>query len=99
MSNIENDINEFADRVRDLVAAHMKASFPSLDVPEIRVDFGTKYARIVRGDSAYCFVNMGNGDILKCAGWKAPAKHARGNIYDEYQGMNAVGPYGAVYMR
>jgi hypothetical protein len=26
------------------------------------------------------FIDLTNGDILKADGWKAPAKHARGNI-------------------
>lgn len=47
---------------------------------------GMKYAKLVRltpgqeGGSAYVFVDLTNGDILKPESWKAPAKHARGNI-------------------
>ena len=42
----------------------------------------------------YAFVDKTNGDILKPATWKAPAKHARGNIYedDRMQFMTAYGP-------
>ena len=65
---------------------------------------GRKYIRIVRTDSAggrsvHCFVNKTNGDVLKAAGWKAPAKHARGNIHDEYNGMKWMGVYGPAYLR
>ena len=41
---------------------------------------GKKYIRIVRGDSVHCFVNKETGDVLKAAGWKAPAKGSRGNF-------------------
>lgn len=33
--------------------------------------------------SVYCFIDLSNGDILKAAGWKAPAKGARGNIFND----------------
>jgi len=47
---------------------------------------GRKYVRIVMkpkgdtGGSVHAFVNLENGDLLKAAGWKAPAKGARGNV-------------------
>jgi hypothetical protein len=30
-------------------------------------------------------VPMKTGDVLKAAGWSAPAKHTRGNIFDNKQ--------------
>ncbi len=63
---------------------------------------GKKYARIVRnepsGKSVYCFVNRENGDILKSASWKAPAQHARGNIFDA-DPSQAITEYGAKSLR
>lgn len=54
---------------------------------KLEIQYGKKYARIVRkdsrlqGGSAWGFVDMTTGAILKAAGWKAPAKNfARGNI-------------------
>ena len=45
---------------------------------------GSKYYKVVmnaRGSrSVYCFINKRNGDILKSAGWRAPAKGARGSV-------------------
>jgi hypothetical protein len=46
---------------------------------------GKKYTRIVmtvngRSNSVHCFIDNANGDLYKAAGWKAPAKHVRGNI-------------------
>jgi hypothetical protein len=62
--------------------------------PVLTAMFGKKYARIVSADadghhrSAWGFIDMTNGDVLKCAGWKAPAKNfARGNISDDQNGL------------
>ena len=39
------------------------------------------------------------GDVLKPASWKTPAKHARGNIFDSTNGLGAAGKYGLAYLR
>jgi hypothetical protein len=57
---------------------------------------GIKYTRIVRGGKAqrsvYCFVD-GDGNILKAAGWKAPAKGVRGTLATV--NIAKVDPYGS----
>lgn len=62
---------------------------------------GVKYIRIVReglgSKSVHCFIDASNGDVLKAAGWKAPAKGARGNIFDAKCGVGRMGPYGPEY--
>lgn len=51
---------------------------------------GRKYLKIIAGNSVWGFINLTNpnfkeGDILKAAGWRAPAlNQARGNIFEEY---------------
>ena len=74
------------------------------------VMFGKRYARIGSHEEAngiWCgwtsryvhhFVDLTTGDILKGASWKAPAKHARGNILRP-DAMDAVSVYGAAYLR
>ena len=37
--------------------------------------------------------------VLLPASWKAPAKHARGNIFDDDNGLRTMGPYGPGYIR
>jgi len=64
---------------------------------------GSKFVRIVREGgcqrSVHCFIDRQTGDVLKAAGWKAPAKHARGNLFDAKQGLGLMGPYGPAYLR
>jgi len=60
---------------------------------------GRKYIRVIRGGSVHCFVDMTNGDVLKAASWKAPAKHARGNIFNIDHGLGSMGEFGPAYLR
>jgi len=53
----------------------------SLDNP------GQKFQRVIMhrrggGDSVAFFIDRNTGDILKAAGWKAPAKGARASLFD-----------------
>ena len=86
----------------DLIEEHYTTQFKNLTVPTLSVDKGRKYARIVVDNGVqkhvHCFIDMTNGNVLKAAGWKAPAKHARGNIFNDDAGMNGVTVHGARYM-
>ena len=53
---------------------------------------GRKFVKVIEGSSVWGFVSLVNGthkdspifvgDIMKAAGWNAPAKHSRGSIFD-----------------
>ena len=62
--------------------------------PKLSAMRGKRYIRIVSESpgsrAAWAFVDQTNGDVLKCDGWKAPAKGARGNIYDADNGCARV---------
>ena len=61
---------------------------------------GKKYIKINQESSGvWAFINADNGDVLKAASWKSPAKHARGNIFDEANGLKFIGPHGPAYLR
>lgn len=60
---------------------------------------GKRYMRVVCGTGVHCFVDKTNGDVLKAASWNAPAKHARGNIYNEKNGLDLMGAHGPAYLR
>jgi len=61
----------------------------------LRVKSGKKYDKVIQGSSVWGFIAKTNGvlkgipynkgDVFKAAGWRAPAKHVRGSIYDTNQ--------------
>jgi hypothetical protein len=73
---------------------------------DFKAMFGPKYVKIVAmttgspigGGSAFCFLDRSNGDVLKSASWRAPAKTARGNIHAGPSGYGLT-RYGAAYLR
>lgn len=65
--------------------------------PSLSLEIGRRYARIVSTDShgssrsAFGFVDLTNGDVLKSDGWKSPAKNfARGNVADANTGTGRM---------
>jgi len=67
--------------------------------PELIFDNITKRNKFARiwavnhsgSRSAWGFINLENGDVLKADGWKAPALNfARGNIYSADHGLSRV---------
>jgi len=82
-----------------------KAGMPNQYKP-VTVEIGNKFIRIWHGTSCWGFISrvddvlkgepIKKGDLLKAATWKAPAKHARGNIMD---GTAQYGVYGPSYIK
>lgn len=60
---------------------------------------GPKYVKVVHGSSVYCFIDRSNGDVLKAASWSRPAKHPRGNIFDESNGLSRCQWTGPEYLK
>ena len=61
-------------------------------------EFARKTDEYVSG-SIFAFIDRINGDVLKPAGTKAPAKKARGNLFDEHNGLKCIGPHGVLTAR
>jgi hypothetical protein len=100
MTDYDTAFASFLDGCKKIVHDYYALHLPSLSCPnDWRVDDGKRYARIVFNNSAHCFVDKTSGAVLKPAGFKAPAKHARGNIYDEHNGLKYMGPHGPAYLR
>jgi len=68
----------------------------------LTVEVGNKYIRLWDGTCCWGFISrvdgelkgslIKKGDLLKPATWKAPAKHARGNIIDGSARYSVYGP-------
>lgn len=95
---------QFFTGVTDKVRASLdKYDNPVFDAEGIGAIEGRRYVKITRTrdgkpTSVFCFVDKTNGNVLKAAGWSAPAKHARGNIYSDRNGMEGIGAFGAHYL-
>jgi hypothetical protein len=104
--NFETALNDFIAHINSVKKAYyvrMKFHPEMLKTLEekeyVRLTGGRKYAKLTDGRSVVAFIEKSTGNILKPASWNAPAKHARGNIYNN-GGKDAVGPAGSIkYLR
>lgn len=97
-------IEAFRRQIQSTLDAHYAKSFPTLEVPQIKLEWGQKYVRIVRergpnDRSAFGFIDTTNGDLLKAESWKKPARIPRGNLYDASTWKGSHDPYGMAYLR
>lgn len=101
--NIKAELEKYMTLL-DQIAEEFFASTKSYRKHTFRLEIGKKYAKIVceTTSSVHSFIDMTNGDILKAATYKAPAKHPRGNIINistKEELLNCVDVYGAKYLR
>ncbi len=94
---IQTRLAEMVDYLTAMYAENYRIRTPSLVPPAFSVTYAKKYAKIAlthrhqlsdgtikdNGGYVYCFIDLSNGDILKPAGWKAPAKGKRGSIWND----------------
>lgn len=79
------NVKEFVDLIQ-----------PRYKYGHLTVRTGKKYHKIVQDErSVYGFVDN-QGNIYKAASWARPAKHARGNIFSEQQGLEALDAQGFI---
>lgn len=106
----ERDFNcaleAFRALATEVVQAHYKRNDFKFALPGVTIQKGGKrYIKLANiesrdGDittrSVHSFVEVATGDIFFPAGWKSPAKHARGNIYDEDAGRSSMTLFGGI---
>ena len=91
--NIKESIINFVEvELQDNVTSYYTKNYPSLAIPKMEVSFGQKYAKVINNTSVWGFVDLSNGDLLKAASWRTPAKHSRGNILNGTAQYNVYGP-------
>lgn len=87
-------LETFLEGLKVILATAYKNGF-TLEAVE-----GGRYIKLIVGTpqkSAYGFIDKINGDVLKTASWNAPAKHARGNIFNGDNGLHCCQPYSIEY--
>lgn len=96
----DTQISEWLAKAQEIVDRDYDVFMPKPrhnDGPVLIIEKGKRYARIVATDdrrdqrSAWGFIDMTNGDVLKANSWKAPAKNfARGNLADDNGGLARI---------
>ena len=99
-------VDGFITEVNKAIETYYAKHLTGLQPEYIQVDVGRKFIRLWKGTSCWGFISrvddtlkgapIKKGDLLKPATWKAPAKHARGNIID---GTAKWGVYGPEYIQ
>ena len=97
--DFETAFASFFEGVKQISLGYFAKQYPNVKPDEFSFQRLQKRIRIVRAGACHCFVDLATGDVLMGASWKAPAKHARGNIFDEKNGLGSMGPYGPAYLR
>lgn len=95
-------LHNFLNKVNLEIKEHHLKFFLNLQPEYLQFDLGSKYIRIWKGSSCWGFISRSNGmykgvpvnqgDLLKPATFKAPAKHSRGNIIDGTADYTIYGP-------
>ena len=98
IEGFEERLADFIKKWQDVIYTNWKAQFDNDKFfKPLEVKKGRKYCKIVSDNSVCAFVDMNTGDVYKPAGWKAPAKHVRGNIFSTDNGMEAVSTASFIY--
>lgn len=82
-----------ADQMSDYVAHFDNPDIVRVD---LTVEQGPRFIKVKNMGTIHSFIDRTNGDVLKPATWRAPAKHARGNINDRDHGRKALDRHGRV---
>ena len=106
--DVNKEVKLLVKGVQKKIDAYFKKDLPNLEPDILEIKKGKRYIKINRknvsgsGLSVFAFIDAKKGDtygdILKPASWKAPAKHARGNVFDGNHGIGSIGVYGPAYL-
>jgi len=93
--------DEYLKQVQSAIDAERKMPW---GIPQASFMKGDKRWRIVvkdrpedKGGSAFGFIDFVTGDLLKAASYAAPAKGARGNLFDKNTWKDSFTAYGMAY--
>lgn len=80
-------VDERIEEFRATFQAYLEGKMREGANPIVSLDVGRKFTRVVKTTwgqaSAYCFIDNTTGDLLKNAGYRTPAKGARGSIWND----------------
>lgn len=92
-----NEFDTSVSKLLENINKNYHKSFPSREDKDMLLSLvaGRKFVKVVQDNSVWGFIAkkdgehkglpMKKGDVFKAASWRAPAKHTRGNIFDNNQ--------------
>ena len=102
LPDIDIAIKDFISKAQEVVDEHYR-NYQWDNILTIKK--GRRYEKIVSTDTlerpstrVWAFIDKTNGDVLMSASWRAPAKHARGNLMDEFDGLQFIQWTGPMYL-
>lgn len=106
--DFETQLTGFVAGAQKVIDDYYTKEFPTQG-KKLVLERGSKNIRIVAKDvwqgqlreesgSAWAFIEIATGTILKPASVKAPAKGSRGTIMEEGFGVHYITPYGPPYL-
>lgn len=106
-ADVARALVNFVDKVKDATNKHFTENFNNNWLSDVSIESGRKYARVyimsgidsIDNKRIFAFVDVNTGDIFKPATWRAPAKHARGNVLSDENGMEAVSVGGSPHIK
>jgi len=98
--NVSNELATALIGLKDVIVADYSKFLKEIECSKdkfgIEFEAGSKYVKVVSisgggSRSVHCFVEKANGNILRAASWKSPARNfIRGNVYDQASYINRV---------
>jgi hypothetical protein len=98
--NVSNELATALIGLKDVIVADYSKFLKEIECSKdkfgIEFEAGSKYVKVVSisgggSRSVHCFVEKANGNILRAASWKSPARNfIRGNVYDQASYIDRV---------
>lgn len=97
-----SSVNAFVEEVNTMIEDYYSTRLTSLTPKKLSVSEGSKFVKLICDNSVWGFISKYDGmfqgtpvkvgDLMKAAGWRTPAKHARGNIMNGTAKYDWTGP-------
>jgi hypothetical protein len=98
---IASQVKKYLEVVNELIAEYWSdVKITHEAQPMATVEWGSRYAKVIGGRSVHTFIDIKNGNILKAATYRAPARNGvRGNIFAKDCGRSVITNHGAKYLK
>ncbi len=102
--SFDDAMDSLLEKIQEDYAKRYGPNHKPSRILELSLKPGRKFIKVIEGSSVWGFIAkvdgthkglpMKKGDIMKAAGWSAPAKHSRGSIFDSemHKSFSWTGP-------